>query len=100
MKLTKDKIKKIFNDKELVFLIDKYISEWNNPLPEYIIDNRTLHDDVLEYFNCEEDEILSYIDDIEEYDANEWDIHSSYYDFCDFLMDLKEHYKNNSDMEW
>lgn len=97
MKLTKEQIKKIFNNKELVFLIDKYISEWNEPLPEYITDDKILHNYIMEYFDGEEDEILSYI---EEYDAEEWDIHSSYYDFCDFLMDLKEHYKNNSDMEW
>ena len=97
MKLTKEQIKKIFDAKELVFLIDKYISEWEEPLPEYIIDNRTLHDDIMEYFNVEEDEILSYIDD---YDSLEWDIHSSYYDFHDFLIDLKEHYENNTDMEW
>ena len=97
MKLTKEKIKKIFDSKELVFLIDKYISEWNEPVPEYIRDDKILHNYIMGYFDGEEDEILSYIDD---YDSTEWDIHSSYYDFCDFLMDLKEHYKNNSDMEW
>ncbi len=98
MKLTKDKIKKIFDDKELVFLINKYISEWDEPLPSYITDfNNALDQFINDYFDSEEENILSYIDD---YDSTEWDIHSSYYNFYDFLLELKEHYKNNSDMEW
>ena len=97
MKLTKEQIKKIFNNKELLFLIDKYISEWDEPLPSYITDNDVICNSIDNYFESEEDAILAYI--LDDYDSK-WDIHSSYYNFYDFLLELKEHYKNNTDMEW
>lgn len=97
MKLTKKQIQKIFKDKEIVFWIDKYMNDWNEELPEFITDNRIICQAIDDYFADIEDNILYNLDN---YNSWDWDIHSSFYNFYDFLSVLKEHYENNTDMEW